>query len=644
MFKTIKNYLKKDLSVQWFFRKDGDYSFNWAKNKGLNFYEISLYLNRAINKRAEKVAETEFILKDLKGNEVQNEWSELLRNPNNYHTGDQFLKLWQKYKDIYGEVYVYKEPSSEVFRKNAVPNALYLLRPDLVEKLFNADETEIIGYRYSPTSGKSITYVSDEIIYDYNPDPRRPLYGESLVRSGLRSLEIETQASEYQAKSIKYGGNIDTIIKFKDALNKEQIGELREGWRNLKNELWENGTPNEPMFAGGDMDILRLNLSPQELNYIESKKLAINDIVALTGVPLALMGITSGETFSNADVSIRIFLREQIKPLISQIVDVLNWRLIPDQFELSYIDPTPEDREQKRLDIATASQVYALTTNEKREMLGLEPIKGGDELLIPFNLTTLTAKPIENQVKKKTNPLKDEKTRRAYGEAYVKNLENSHLIIKRWLKDYFTDQEKRLTGYIGKAIKSKSLIDDGFNLDLEIRLAKSGILPIIKDLFIKSGQEQMLFLEGGDFNYTSIMETTLSLRAELFARSINETTFNKLKNEFIAYTENQETKADLIKRIRDYYDDTKKGRAEMIARTETHTALQSGIDEASKQYGLEMKIWVWGPGIQGGIRDEHLSMDGEEVPINSAFSNGLEYPGDPSGDAGETINCQCTRV
>jgi hypothetical protein len=146
-------------------------------------------------------------------------------------------------------------------------------------------------------------------------------------------------------------------------------------------------------------------------------------------------------------------------------------------------------------------------------MLGLEPIKGGDELLIPFNLTTLTAKPIENQVKKKTNPLKDEKTRRAYGEAYVKNLENSHLIIKRWLKDYFTDQEKRLTGYIGKAIKSKSLIDDGFNLDLEIRLAKSGILPIIKDLFIKSGQEQMLFLEGGDFNYTSIMETTLSLRA-----------------------------------------------------------------------------------------------------------------------------------
>lgn len=56
------------------------------------------------------------------------------------------------------------------------------------------------------------------------------------------------------------------------------------------------------------------------------------------------------------------------------------------------------------------------------------------------------------------------------------------------------------------------------------------------------------------------------------------------------------------------------------------------------------KVWLATP--DGRTRDWHISMDGQEVPVNESFIDGLgnelEYPGDP-GAPGETVyNCRCS--
>ena len=43
-------------------------------------------------------------------------------------------------------------------------------------------------------------------------------------------------------------------------------------------------------------------------------------------------------------------------------------------------------------------------------------------------------------------------------------------------------------------------------------------------------------------------------------------------------------------------------------------------------------------------RHSHAVLDGETRPIDTSFSNGLMYPGDPSGRPEETWNCRCTVV
>jgi hypothetical protein len=71
-------------------------------------------------------------------------------------------------------------------------------------------------------------------------------------------------------------------------------------------------------------------------------------------------------------------------------------------------------------------------------------------------------------------------------------------------------------------------------------------------------------------------------------------------------------------------------------------ASQTGKFEGYKQSGLDIKIWVHRPGAQGGVREDHEAMDGEEVPIGQTFSNGLMYPGEDGAPAEEVINCACT--
>lgn len=50
----------------------------------------------------------------------------------------------------------------------------------------------------------------------------------------------------------------------------------------------------------------------------------------------------------------------------------------------------------------------------------------------------------------------------------------------------------------------------------------------------------------------------------------------------------------------------------------------------------------WDATLDGRTRDSHRRVDGEIRELDEKFSNGLMFPGDPSGSAAEVVNCRCT--
>jgi len=87
-------------------------------------------------------------------------------------------------------------------------------------------------------------------------------------------------------------------------------------------------------------------------------------------------------------------------------------------------------------------------------------------------------------------------------------------------------------------------------------------------------------------------------------------------------------------------------RAKTIARTEGHRIQQESTKDAqqeAKGKGADV-VKQWDATLDGKTRPSHKKVDGEIRELDERFSNGLDFPGDPSGKAGEVVNCRCVSL
>jgi HK97 family phage portal protein len=642
MFKQIKDLFKKSADSKYSLHKSVNMQGDSVLSAGqyLSINEISLYVNKGINKRADKVGQVEF--KVFKGDKEVTEHPilNLLDKPNKEMTGDMFWRLASIYHDVCGFALIRKIGNQSVFSENSKIDELKLLNP--AGMAINYDELgkiksfEVQDYQ----TAKKETIPFNECIYWVNPNPKKPTEGLSLLRAGLYSIDLDNQLSKYHNAILKNGGSVESVFTFDNILGKEQLDTLKETYREEYSQAEKSGTP---LFLGGDAKFQKLGLTPAELSYMDSKKITANDLVVITGVPKSILGLTSEETFANGEISYRIFLRETIKPLIQELVNVLDWQLLPKDLDLTFVDPTPEDTEIKLKTLEIADKVSAMTTNEKREVLGLEPIKGGDEIVYPFNKSPML--PEQKSVKPVfSHPLKNKSYREQYFKYHTKSLESKQNRFNKQLDTYFKGQEKRVLANIDskKLVMIKKNVGEIFDIELEIKLAYP-LLESIKQIAKESGQDVYdMFNLGSAFVYTSSLESNLTNRFEFWSKKINETTADTLTKTLTEWTGNEETLSQLVDRIKDNYNGITEARASTIANTEIGIATQEARLDGYKQMGIPTKVWVWSPGIKGGVRDNHASMDGEEVPVNGFFSNGMRHPLDPNAGAGEICNCECT--
>jgi hypothetical protein len=101
-----------------------------------------------------------------------------------------------------------------------------------------------------------------------------------------------------------------------------------------------------------------------------------------------------------------------------------------------------------------------------------------------------------------------------------------------------------------------------------------------------------------------------------------------------------ETEKQLSARVAGALGDIEDGRAQTIARTETLSAYGTASQGAITQAGFTFKSWLTAD--DGKVRSSHQEcQDQGAIPVDESFTNGLDYPGDPEGEADEVINCRC---
>lgn len=154
-----------------------------------------------------------------------------------------------------------------------------------------------------------------------------------------------------------------------------------------------------------------------------------------------------------------------------------------------------------------------------------------------------------------------------------------------------------------------------------------------------------------DDEVNTIIEAYIITHTATEVTRISETTRKLLSATILKGIKDGDSIEDISKSIRKS-NAFSENRATLIARTETHGAMNAGNMAITKTLALSEPVKEWNSAMDERARYYHKSMDGKVVPIDDAFivttptKNGpidyrMQYTGDSNGGAANVCNCRC---
>jgi HK97 family phage portal protein len=641
---------------------------------GLNLrtFRDSLYLFIGVSLIRETVSSIPlemYRIKNAQGDTEQvfeDDFLEILERPNYIQTQKEFWKLSIAYYLLAGEAFWYLEKE-----KSAVPTAMVNMRPDHVEILLSQDKKTIIGYEFMQANGTAIKLLPEEVLHIKNIDPLNPTRGVGVVRPATQRIITEREASKHQADTFRNQGRPDIAVFTSVDLSTEDAETARENWQKIYGK--DNGS--QAGFFGDDVkSIQMLNVSPKEMDFINSQNFLRDDILAALHVPKAM--VTSDDVnLANSRTARINYIKEACLPVLDTFIDIINNKLLNDQGNdtfITYENPVIEDRDMILKEAVELKNAGIISPNEARALMNYDSVDGGDELaqgssgMFQLSMKKKTVRKIaRRQLTKRpilmkkfeaykavTNMLEMRKEvnrqrnsvfntpelKESYIKAFNNKIDSKARIFKDTVDVYYQGFEKRTMEHLEKFGMNPTNI---FDVSTEMRTSRDIFVPLMQNMFKKVGQETLDDVANGfsskaseSFFTPEQMLQMLEQRAEFFSSSMLDTDFNRLKKIIADGLEAGKGVAEIGRDIRSYFDDISVSRAKTIARTETGHIVSQATNEAYKQSSLVTgKEWL--TANDSKVRDEHMINNGVIVGTNDSFPNGEHYPGE------STINCRC---
>jgi len=131
---------------------------------------------------------------------------------------------------------------------------------------------------------------------------------------------------------------------------------------------------------------VELSANPKDADFIESHKQVAADVARTAGVPPVLLNQGEGTTYENMAQAKLSMWDDTIIPLVNSHAEELtedlasrwgdNFVIVPDFSDVSALEPRRETAWKR------AEESSFLTVNEKRELVGMDAIPGGDIVLV----------------------------------------------------------------------------------------------------------------------------------------------------------------------------------------------------------------------------------------------------------------------
>lgn len=571
---------------------------------------------------------------------------QLMTRPNPQQGDTKFIETVISYLLLSGNSYI-----ERVGPRNRPPKELYALRPDRMFVIKGNARQPIMGYEYRVDS-QTFQFSPELILHLKMFNPLDDWYGLPPLSAAARSADQSNEAKAWSVAMLQNSARPSGVLKTDESLTDEQFERLKE---ELEDKYQGRKNAGRPMLLEGGLTWQQISLNPKDMDWLEGQKTAAREIAMVFGVPSELLGDSTNKTYSNYKEARQAFYMETVLPLMDWLRDELNNWLSPlfgDNLYLDYdidaIEAIQEDRTLVWKRAADAVKAGLLTINEARESMGYETRPDGDILLTPSNL--------QPNVRDNEEPeMPDQRMIKVF--YFCKQLDQQR---NRWMEaarqqieTRFNEEREQMFGSIRQASTTEEI---GFRIDQAIdNQAWSQLLTAIYRGIMEESGERVFFNLKSDHWFETKQEDFSDLfwtqEALAFVESvvgervvgITDTTSQQIKEIVAEGIRRGESIDQIAVRIDQLYlEEIIPNRSETIARTETISASNAGSHFGAKATGLNLtKTWV--ATNDRRTRPSHRRLDGETRDLDERYSNGLLFPGDPTGEPREVIRCRCTQ-
>ena len=554
-----------------------------------------------------------------------------LWRPNSDQTEYEFIRALAIEYFVFGAVYVWVLPddSPSGFQLRIVPTD-WIISTDF-SNAYAPDSIRLC----TKNGGTAVDVPRSEFIQFRTYSAGNPGGYLSPISALRQTLEEQIQAGKFRKQLWASSGRLNAQIirpkdvqPFDDETRKRFIDTFRSSWG-----AGGSKAGSIPLMEDG-MEIKPFQTSFKEQQWQESVTLSREDVAAAYGVNPSLIWHTGTQTYASAKDNARALYSDCLGPVLQMLQQRINSFLLPrlgatpDTYVEFDLTEKLKGSFEERASILQASVGGPwLTRNEARADNNLPPVDGGDELIVPLNvLVGGQASPQDTHMEESPalppgRPSENSKSAEPEIRIKARSTKEEDEKTAEVLKKFFERQKKSVLPKMGAKAASwwdKKRWDKELADDLEPELDE------ISDFHGESTAKLLGYGYNAD-RTRKYIRTLAEARAEI----INESTYSKLKE------------AD---EPGDAFDKRALVDAVVIGGTLALTCAAFGTRESVQQAqenGFDRQVykrWVTGD----NPRPAHAAMNGEEVPIDEPFSNGLNWPGDDVGPADETCGCNCS--
>lgn len=218
----------------------------------------------------------------------------------------------------------------------------------------------------------------------------RGVLGMSPIKQAMNALGVAAAAEEFGGRYFANGSRPSIILKHPGKLSQEGFERLRASFANAWQGL-ENAHRVNILEEGITPEVV--GIPPEEAQFLETRQYQTQEIARLYGVPLHMLAVGQTATFASAEqdaINFRQFTllewaRRDEQRLMMDLLTTAERRggyyaeYLLDGLERATIDT-------RTTAYSTMIQNGVMMPNEARERENLDPLPGGDVLLLPLNM------------------------------------------------------------------------------------------------------------------------------------------------------------------------------------------------------------------------------------------------------------------